>query len=132
MNKQQAFTLFAKRNANFQEERLAASLAWEQLTEAEQVYVNDLIETEFSEAINAVSVAATFELGFVLNTLAERHPLPDFKFQYKYEDWHAVTEALAGTEFERLHYAALFGFNNNDAMMAHARERVHFEEEVTA
>ena len=131
MDKQQAFAIFAKRHANFQEERDAAQRAWEKLTEAEQVYVNDLIETEFSEAINAVSVAATFELGFVLNSLAERHPLPDFKFQYKYADWHAVTEAIAGTEFERLHYAHMFGFTNNDAMMAHARERVHFEE-VTA
>ena len=128
MDKQQAFTIFAKRHANFQEERDAAARAWEQISEAEQVYVNDLIETEFAEAINAVSVAATFELGFVLNTLAERHPLPDFKFQYTYNDWQAITEALAGTEFEKLHYAAMFGFRNNDALMAHARERVHFEE----
>jgi hypothetical protein len=128
MDKSAAFTLFAKRNANFQEERDAASRAWDTLTETEQQYVNDLIATEFSEALQAVSIDAHFEMVSLLGKLSEAHPLPDFKFQYTFHDWHAVTEAIAGSKYERLHYAALFGFNNNDALMAHARERVHFEE----
>lgn len=118
MEKNEAFLIFARRNGNFQHDRDAAQKAWHFLSEEDQAQLNEWIVGDFSEALVAVTVAAKQEQAKILSD----YHFPENKFQYSPTDWHTVIDAYKGSKYEKLHFAALFGYSDHDAHFAFARE----------
>lgn len=120
MNSKEAFRHWAAKNSNYQEERDAAAAAWEQLSEAEQEFVNEHIGTDFSEALDAVALDASMEGKAIMDRLN----LPDYKWQFDTHHWALLLAEMDAAKYRKLHFAHFFGYQDNDAVMGYVRERL--------